>query len=147
MSRSRTPEYRIWVEAYQELCRVLTIDFVNDFCMVLPSVEAFNGGSQVAVYNLEILEQFTGLYDSKRTVRFPEGQKIFENDIIDGMVVTYCGDQGAGLGMTAGWYLQRDNFERWVELEARSNENGNNYFVTGNIHEGTIYSPHTLEEG
>lgn len=71
---------------------------------------------------------FTGLIDKN-------GNEIFEGDIIDDCVVTYCGDQQAGLGMTAGWYLQRCNFESWVELEARCNENGDNYEVIGNMYE------------
>ena len=60
---------------------------------------------------------------------------ILNGDIIDGWAVTYCGDQQAGLGMSAGWYLQRDDFESWTELQSRCNENGDNYEVSGNIYE------------
>jgi uncharacterized phage protein (TIGR01671 family) len=77
--------------------------------------------------DLEIM-QFTGLLDRK-------GVKIWEGDIIDGMIVTFCGDQQEGLGMHVGWYLQRDNFESWVELESRCNNNGDNYEVIGNVWE------------
>lgn len=34
-----------------------------------------------------------------------------------GYVVTYLANLNEGLGMNAGWYLQRDNFESWSELE------------------------------
>lgn len=81
-----------------------------------------------------VLEQYTGLRDRN-------GREIYEGDIIDGMVVTYCGDQRACLGMNAGWYLQQGDFDRWAPLESRCNENGDNWIVLGNIHE----HPHLLE--
>ena len=85
-----------------------------------------------------ILLQYTGLKDKN-------GKEIYEGDNIDGegidgMTVTYCGDQKAGLGMDAGWYLQRDNFESWILLMSRCNENGDNYEVIGNIYEDPSWS-------
>ena len=60
----------------------------------------------------ETVGQWTGLYDC-------HGIKIFEGDIhgMPGWVITYCADVHESLGMNAGWYIQRDNFESWMELE------------------------------
>lgn len=78
----------------------------------------------------KVFEEYIGIKDTNEV-------KMFENDIdISGWAVTYCGDQEAGLGMNVGWYLQRDDFESWIELDSRINANGDNYEIIGNIHEG-----------
>ena len=50
------------------------------------------------------------------------GKLIFENDILNG------NGENEFLGMNVGWYVQRDNFESWCELNDLEM-----YEVTGNI--------------
>lgn len=50
------------------------------------------------------------------------GKLIFENDILNG------NGENEFLGMNVGWYVQRDNFELWCELNDLEM-----YEVTGNI--------------
>ena len=59
------------------------------------------------------------------------GQEIYEGDIdTGGYVVTYLANLNEGLGMEAGWYLQRDNFESWLILQCDENIE-----IIGNIFE------------
>ena len=75
----------------------------------------------------ETVGQWTGLTDC-------HGVRIFEGDIhgMPGWIVTYCADIHEGLGMNAGWYVQRDDFESWMELENHEEHN-----IIGNIHDNS----------
>lgn len=58
------------------------------------------------------------------------GKLIFEKDMLDAPynIVSFCSNLQDGLGMNSGFYLQRDNFESWRELECRED-----YKIIGNI--------------
>ncbi|OSA95661.1 UNVERIFIED_ORG: hypothetical protein B2H93_04370 [Clostridium botulinum] len=59
------------------------------------------------------------------------GKEIYEGDIdSSGYVVTYLANLNDGLGMDAGWYLQRDNFESWSNLQCNEDIE-----IVGNIFE------------
>lgn len=60
------------------------------------------------------------------------GAMIFEGDIIDipGWVVTYSDGMNCCYGLQVGWYIQRDNWESYMELQ-----NTDRFVVIGNIHD------------
>ena len=75
-------------------------------------------------YTIISVMQYVGFCDKN-------GKQIFEGDIDQsGYVITYLADLNAGLGMNAGWYLQRDDFESWSELECDENIE-----IVGNVFE------------
>lgn len=75
--------------------------------------------------------EFTGALAS-------DGTRIFEGDIIDipRWVVSYSTGMKCCHGLQVGWFIQRDNWESWTELQ-----NTEEMTVIGNIHD----NPELLE--
>lgn len=67
--------------------------------------------------------EFTGCTDRNDIM-------IFEGDIDeDGFTVSYCNGRNDCYGMNVGWYLQRDDWESWRELDC-------DVEIVGNIFDG-----------
>jgi uncharacterized phage protein (TIGR01671 family) len=105
---SREIKFRAWDKIDDKLRQVININFNTKEIILL---NEYTKESYTRNFEDCVLMQYTGVEDKN-------GKEIYEGDIDQyGYVVTYVGDFGSGLDMNAGWYLQRDNFESWSELE------------------------------
>ena len=126
------PKFRAWDKAYKMMMVVNQIDF-EDRSLWL---EADNGDHETRHtitrdFDEVILMQSTGLKDQN-------GVEIYEGDIIEWRyVITYVdSSQQGNLGMSIGFYAQRDDFESYHMLGV-----GDEYEVLGNVYE----NPELLE--
>jgi uncharacterized phage protein (TIGR01671 family) len=101
---------------------------VNDQKVRLISL---SDGNRVVHVDPKTIGEFTGALTAN-------GTKIFEGDIIDlpRWVVSYSTGMKCCSGMQVGWYIQRDNWESWTELQ-----DTDRFVIIGNIHD----NPELLE--
>lgn len=100
-----------WVTGYYFECK-------NEFSgKMIPYIisndeNAQRPGNMFYIIDIDTICRCTGCHDKN-------GILIFENDILDNKpynVVSYCNGEKESYGMNVGWYIQRDNFESWREL-------------------------------
>lgn len=125
---SREHKYKALDKRDNKVKEVTSIDFLKKEVVLnyydLESNEKYTECAWVRKFSDVILLEYVGFRDNK-------GIEIYEGYIDRyGYVVTYLADLNGGLGMNAGWYLQRDNFESWSELECN-----NDIEIIGNIFE------------
>lgn len=77
---------------------------LNDFC------EDYGLSEQLSVCEILSKDQFTGLKDKKRTKKYPNGQEIYEGDIVERN--TELGKTKGKVFFREGWMLQVKSFNK-----------------------------------
>ena len=112
----REIKFRVFCKDTDEMFADIPLENISYWC---------DKGDNILDTEGNVIMQYTGLKDVN-------GKEVYEGDILKyGYVVTYVdGSKGEDLGMSIGFYSQRDGFESWGMLEA-----GEEIEVIGNIYE------------
>lgn len=126
-------KFRAWHIHKQIMCEVIRIDFKQGIVTLdlEPDDDEYYWTETDWDTSHATLMQSTGLKDKN-------GVEIYEGDIIGWRyVITYVdSSQPGNLGMSIGFYAQRDDFESYHMLDV-----GDEYEVLGNVYE----NPELLE--
>jgi hypothetical protein len=125
---SRKHKYKVWDKVNNCMDELDGYDlYLADGKIYEVSLKGYWGMEhleKIDVSERYILLEYVGFKDKNN-------KEIYEGYIdSSGYVVTYLANLHDGLGMNAGWYLQRDNFESWSELECNEDIE-----IIGNIFE------------
>ena len=127
------PKFRAWHIDKQIMGEVIRIDFKQEIVTLdlEPDDDEYYWTETDWKTSHVTLMQSTGLEDKN-------GVEIYEGDIIEWRyVITYVdSSQQGNLGMSIGFYAQRDDFESYHMLDV-----GDEYEVLGNVYE----NPELLE--
>jgi len=133
----REIKFRAWDKSSKAMCkvkRILNFDGKMHFILDNPNSDFWGNNYGCDIDRIELM-QFTGLKDNKRTKEYPNGQEIYEGDIVK--LTDYHGERIVIIDFGNGtFYYKGDGFSDEYLFNAL------NKTIIGNIYE----NPELLED-